>query len=141
MFACWIAGSLIGCLRVIFFLMLENVSADGAGEEEREHGRKNAAKEEEEDKEMEEAFEKWKSKSYSLTVPLRVVALRGSVPPPWIKVCYFGLYLSNLGSKFGEMEMDAVFLPMIWANMPVVCYVVEFSCLMCRNLCYPKGRE
>lgn len=82
--------------------MLENVRADGAGDEEQENGMKDVAKEEE-DKELEEAFEKWKSKSYSLTVPLRVVALRGSVPPPWVKVCYFGYYLSNLGSKFGEM--------------------------------------
>ncbi|XP_021725551.1 uncharacterized protein LOC110692785 isoform X2 [Chenopodium quinoa] len=32
-----------------------------------------------------EEFEKWKSKTYALTVPLRVVALQGSVPPAWIK--------------------------------------------------------
>ncbi|XP_048500656.1 uncharacterized protein LOC104893138 isoform X3 [Beta vulgaris subsp. vulgaris] len=32
-----------------------------------------------------EAFESWKSKTYALTVPLRVVALQGSVPPAWIK--------------------------------------------------------
>ncbi|KAK4788203.1 hypothetical protein SAY86_019522 [Trapa natans] len=38
-----------------------------------------------EDMELKEAFEKWKSKSFSLTVPLRVVALRGSVPPSWVK--------------------------------------------------------
>lgn len=29
-------------------------------------------------------FEKWKSKTYALTVPLRIVALHGSVPPSWI---------------------------------------------------------
>ncbi|XP_031394532.1 uncharacterized protein LOC116205961 isoform X1 [Punica granatum] len=40
---------------------------------------------EEEDRELKEAFEKWKSKSFALTVPLRVVALRGSVPPSWVK--------------------------------------------------------
>jgi len=40
-----------------------------------------------EDEEMKKAFEKWKSKTFSLTVPLRVVSLRGSVPPSWIKVC------------------------------------------------------
>ncbi|GAB4857914.1 hypothetical protein Ancab_015819 [Ancistrocladus abbreviatus] len=39
----------------------------------------------EEDKEMNEAFEKWKSKTFALTVPLRIAALRGSVPPSWIK--------------------------------------------------------
>lgn len=29
-------------------------------------------------------FEKWKSTTYALTVPLRIAALRGSVPPSWI---------------------------------------------------------
>ncbi|XP_048131759.1 uncharacterized protein LOC115728990 isoform X2 [Rhodamnia argentea] len=62
----------------------ESQTPDGAGDEEQERGRKVVAKEEE-DKELEEAFERWKSKSYALTVPLRVVALRGSVPPPWVK--------------------------------------------------------
>lgn len=52
------------------------MSVDGAGDEEQGRGRKDVAKEEEEDKELDEAFEKWKSKSYSLTVPLRVAALR-----------------------------------------------------------------
>jgi len=39
------------------------------------------------DEKLEEAFEKWTSKVYPLTVPLRVVALKYSVPPAWIKVC------------------------------------------------------
>ncbi|XP_004294896.1 PREDICTED: uncharacterized protein LOC101297520 [Fragaria vesca subsp. vesca] len=34
---------------------------------------------------LESAFETWKSKTYALTVPLTVAALRGSVPPSWIK--------------------------------------------------------
>ncbi|XP_058085827.1 uncharacterized protein LOC131233206 isoform X2 [Magnolia sinica] len=38
-----------------------------------------------EDKELKAAFERWKSKTYALTVPLRIVALRGSIPPSWIK--------------------------------------------------------
>lgn len=38
-----------------------------------------------EDKELRAAFERWKSKTYALTVPLRIVALRGSIPPSWIK--------------------------------------------------------
>lgn len=38
-----------------------------------------------EDEEMRAAFESWKSKTYSLTVPLRIIALRSSVPPLWIK--------------------------------------------------------
>ncbi|XP_054808423.1 uncharacterized protein LOC129310563 [Prosopis cineraria] len=37
------------------------------------------------DKDLEAAFNAWKSKTYALTVPLRIVALRGSVPPSWIK--------------------------------------------------------
>ncbi|KAK3034911.1 hypothetical protein RJ639_034153, partial [Escallonia herrerae] len=35
--------------------------------------------------ELRAAFEHWKSKTYALTVPLRIVALRSSVPPLWIK--------------------------------------------------------
>uniref|UniRef100_A0A2P2JCA5 Uncharacterized protein n=1 Tax=Rhizophora mucronata TaxID=61149 RepID=A0A2P2JCA5_RHIMU len=31
------------------------------------------------------AFETWKSKTYALSVPLNVVALRGSLPPSWVK--------------------------------------------------------
>lgn len=39
------------------------------------------------DKKLKEAFERWKTKPYALTVPLRIVALRGSIPPSWVKVC------------------------------------------------------
>ncbi|KAI3703606.1 hypothetical protein L1987_73796 [Smallanthus sonchifolius] len=35
--------------------------------------------------ELKAAFEGYKSKTYALTVPLRIVALRNSVPPIWIK--------------------------------------------------------
>jgi hypothetical protein len=31
-------------------------------------------------------YEEWKSQPYALTVPLRIVGLRGSVPPIWLKV-------------------------------------------------------
>ncbi|XP_031502125.1 uncharacterized protein LOC116265567 isoform X2 [Nymphaea colorata] len=34
---------------------------------------------------MKSAFENWCSKTYALTVPLRVIALRGSIPPAWVK--------------------------------------------------------
>ncbi|MQL87652.1 hypothetical protein Taro_020197 [Colocasia esculenta] len=44
-----------------------------------------AAEEGEDDVEWKKEFERWKSKTYSLTVPLRVVALRGSLPPAWLK--------------------------------------------------------
>ncbi|KAI3692319.1 hypothetical protein L6452_32133 [Arctium lappa] len=38
-----------------------------------------------ENEELKAAFESYKSKTYALTVPLRIVALRNSVPPLWIK--------------------------------------------------------
>nr|XP_009402975.1 PREDICTED: uncharacterized protein LOC103986645 [Musa acuminata subsp. malaccensis] len=38
-----------------------------------------------ENEELKAALEAWKSKTYALTVPLRIVALRGSLPPSWIK--------------------------------------------------------
>jgi hypothetical protein len=44
---------------------------------------------EEDDEEWEAALRQWKSKTYALSVPLRVVALRGSFPPTWIKVWPF----------------------------------------------------
>ncbi|KAL5214656.1 hypothetical protein ABZP36_003808 [Zizania latifolia] len=40
---------------------------------------------EDDDEEWRVALQQWKSKSYALSVPLRVVALRGSFPPAWIK--------------------------------------------------------
>ncbi|KAG8066122.1 hypothetical protein GUJ93_ZPchr0004g39856 [Zizania palustris] len=40
---------------------------------------------EDDDDEWRVALQQWKSKSYALSVPLRVVALRGSFPPSWIK--------------------------------------------------------
>ncbi|XP_076881963.1 uncharacterized protein LOC143530264 [Bidens hawaiensis] len=39
----------------------------------------------ENDEELKAAFESYKSKTYALSVPLRIVALRNSVPPLWIK--------------------------------------------------------
>ncbi|KAG0474977.1 hypothetical protein HPP92_014663 [Vanilla planifolia] len=38
-----------------------------------------------EDEELRAAFEQWKSKIFALTVPLRIIALQGSMPPFWIK--------------------------------------------------------
>lgn len=35
--------------------------------------------------ELQAAFEKWKSKTYALTVPFRVVSLSNSFPPVWLK--------------------------------------------------------
>ncbi|ESQ33686.1 hypothetical protein EUTSA_v10007328mg [Eutrema salsugineum] len=51
-----------------------------AGEEKNQ-----VALNEDEEKRLEADFEAYKAKVYSLTVPLKVVALRGSVPPSWIK--------------------------------------------------------
>lgn len=47
-----------------------------------------------EDEKLEADFEAYKSKVYSLTVPLKLVALRGSVPPLWIKVLVSRLCVS-----------------------------------------------
>ncbi|OIS97507.1 PREDICTED: uncharacterized protein LOC109232944 [Nicotiana attenuata] len=41
--------------------------------------------EDNDDEELQAAFEKWKSKTYALTVPLRVVSLSNSFPPVWLK--------------------------------------------------------
>lgn len=45
-----------------------------------------------EEEELKAKFEAWKSKTYALSVPLRVVALRGSIPPSWVKVCHNMFY-------------------------------------------------
>ena len=39
-----------------------------------------------EEEDLDEVYEEWRSKPYALTVPLRIVSLRGSVPPAWMKV-------------------------------------------------------
>ncbi|KAM1139608.1 hypothetical protein FF1_039737 [Malus domestica] len=46
---------------------------------------KSESLEKSEDNKLEAAFAAWKSKTYALTVPLRLAALRGSVPPSWVK--------------------------------------------------------
>ncbi|XP_058222532.1 uncharacterized protein LOC131332364 isoform X2 [Rhododendron vialii] len=38
-----------------------------------------------EDKDLKATFEKRKSRTYALTVPLRIVAIRGSIPPSWVQ--------------------------------------------------------
>ncbi|KAJ0970936.1 hypothetical protein J5N97_018895 [Dioscorea zingiberensis] len=43
------------------------------------------AAESSENQELRAAIENFKSKTYALTVPLRIVALQGSTPPSWIK--------------------------------------------------------
>ncbi|GLT74914.1 hypothetical protein SLA2020_466790 [Shorea laevis] len=48
-------------------------------------GEKDGNVEKLEDEELDPAFEAWKSKSFALTVPLRIVALQGSTPPSWVK--------------------------------------------------------
>ncbi|CAN8290503.1 unnamed protein product [Cochlearia groenlandica] len=48
-------------------------------------GKEEEEEEEEEERRSEADFEAYKAKVYSLTVPLKLVALQGSVPPSWIK--------------------------------------------------------
>ena len=45
----------------------------------------NQGTEQEEDEKLKQEFENWKSKTYALTVPLRVVSLQNSVPQSWVK--------------------------------------------------------
>lgn len=59
-----------------------------------------------EDNKLEAAFAAWKSKTYALTVPLRLAALRGSVPPSWVKVLgafffFFFFCISSYDIRFG----------------------------------------
>ncbi|KAF6168788.1 hypothetical protein GIB67_012186 [Kingdonia uniflora] len=70
-----------------------------------------------EDKELKAKFEKWKSKTYALTVPLRIVALRGSIPPTWIKdfVQSQGSFLKlrsefrgNLNDIYSDLSLSSV---------------------------------
>ncbi|XP_078163710.1 putrescine-binding periplasmic protein-like protein [Carex rostrata] len=67
-----------------------------------------------EDGELNAAFENWKSTSYSLTVPLTIVALQGSIPPAWMKdfIQVQGKrlklniqYRANLDSIFSELTL------------------------------------
>ncbi|KAH9753603.1 spermidine/putrescine-binding periplasmic protein [Citrus sinensis] len=45
----------------------------------------NQGPDQEEDEKLKQEFENWKSKTYALTVPLRVVSLQNSVPQSWVK--------------------------------------------------------
>uniref|UniRef100_A0A0A9DU70 Uncharacterized protein n=1 Tax=Arundo donax TaxID=35708 RepID=A0A0A9DU70_ARUDO len=54
---------------------------------------------EEEDKEWEAALQKRKARTYALSVPLRVVALRCSFPPSWVKVWSFSSTASKLAKR------------------------------------------
>lgn len=65
-------------LACAFFFFFETDGHDGTKSE----GGENL-----EEKKLDAAFETWKSKTYALTVPLTVAALRGSIPPSWVKVC------------------------------------------------------
>ncbi|EYU29139.1 hypothetical protein ABFS82_05G120300 [Erythranthe guttata] len=38
-----------------------------------------------EDEDLKSEFERWKTKSYALTVPLKIVALEGSLPTVWVR--------------------------------------------------------
>lgn len=61
-----------------------------------------------ENEDMKAAFERWKSKSYALTVPLRVVALEGSLPPIWIRVRIF--QFENLVEPNSENVLEFMFV-------------------------------
>ncbi|XP_059663045.1 uncharacterized protein LOC132308820 isoform X2 [Cornus florida] len=57
------------------------------------------------------SFETWKSKTYALTVPLKIVAVRGSVPPSWIKGRRMKLlseFRGNLEDIFTDLSKQAM---------------------------------
>jgi hypothetical protein len=71
-----------------------------------------------EDEDLKKAFEEWKSKPYGLTVPLRIVGLRGSVPPAWLKVYSFFLvfFFFVVGCKIYWLD-SAVFSPFVNSSL------------------------
>ncbi|KAJ3680731.1 hypothetical protein LUZ60_017009 [Juncus effusus] len=77
------------CTYSIFFLASASRACDVSPTETARASTATVAEtdviEESEDGELIEEFEKFKSKTYALTVPLRIVALQGSIPPSWIK--------------------------------------------------------
>lgn len=74
-------------MHVYIYIIIHDVVICGLMVTDDHDGIKQDDKETVVDKELEEAFNAWKSKTFALTVPLKVVALRGSIPPSWIKVC------------------------------------------------------
>ncbi|KAK4401065.1 Spermidine/putrescine-binding periplasmic protein 1 [Sesamum angolense] len=75
-----------------------------------------------EDEDMKVAFERWKSKTYALTVPLRIVALEGSVPPVWVRVY---LRRSSEGNLDSQGRIWAV--PYRWGSMVIAYNRKEFQ--------------
>ena len=88
----WKKLNLSSWLLLIVQCIFLNIDSDGVGKSEDTENL--------EDKELKEAFKRWKSKPYALTVPLRIVTLRGSLPPSWVKVCsIIHIYMSRLLKK------------------------------------------
>lgn len=75
-------------MLVCFLFFGENADGklDDPGGDSAESEKVEKLEEEDDDEELKAAFQAWKSKTYALTVPLTIVALRGSLPPSWIKV-------------------------------------------------------
>lgn len=76
-----------------------------------------------EDEDMKAAFELWKSKSYALTVPMRIVALEGSLPPIWIRVRFVSFFLQIWLDAFGlvicKIYLDFIFVKKIDVNIKI----------------------
>ncbi|KAG8382011.1 hypothetical protein BUALT_Bualt05G0032100 [Buddleja alternifolia] len=64
---------------------LENIEEEDTEATDADNMGKIESLENTEDEDVKAAFERWKSKAYALTVPLRIVALEGSLPPVWIR--------------------------------------------------------
>ncbi|CAH9142434.1 unnamed protein product [Cuscuta epithymum] len=74
------------------------------------------------DEELQAAFEKWKDKTYALTVPLRIISLRNSFPPVWIKV-----YLQR--SNEGKLDSQGWIwsAPFRWGSVVIAYKKREFQ--------------
>ncbi|CAK8561872.1 unnamed protein product [Lathyrus sativus] len=66
------------------------------------------------DKELEASFNAWKSKTYALTVPLKVVALRDSIPPSWIKD-----FINSQGKRMSFNVKYYASLESIFSNLSI----------------------
>lgn len=66
-----------------------------------------------EDEETKAAFEKLKSRTYALTVPLRIIALRNSVPPLWIKVSAFTCFVKDSRVNCTIGPWTTVYIPLM----------------------------
>ncbi|KAF5735231.1 hypothetical protein HS088_TW15G00731 [Tripterygium wilfordii] len=69
-----------------------------------------------EDGNMDAAFETWKSKTFALSVPLRIVVLNASIPPSWLKEL-----LQSQGRRLRFSSKYAASLENIFSDLSASC--------------------